>query len=91
MRSHKQLPPKEHRFVMTNMEEVNKEVHRDNSITQPTVQNKYSTKTESLLGLLQKLDLPSHWICVIPSFYVREHAKDIKAISSKNPMEDYFH
>ena len=82
MRSHKQLPPKEHRFVMTNMEEVNKEVHCDDTITQLTVQNKY-TKTESLLGLLQKLDLPSHWIRLISSFYIHEHAKDIKAISSK--------
>ena len=31
MRSHKQLPPKEHRFVVTNMEEVNKEVHCDDA------------------------------------------------------------
>ena len=83
MRGNKELPPKEHRFVMTNMEEVNKEMHCDDTIiTQPTVQNKY-TKTGSLLALLQKLDLPSHWIRVIPSFYVREHAKDIKAVSSK--------
>ena len=49
-----------------------------------TTLKRVDTKTSKLEGLLTKLNIPAHWIRVIPSFRIREQSSDIESSSSKS-------
>jgi len=83
----------ERRFVMTNMKCVNEDVDDFNDGTIPgnlstTIdsnmqQNISKSRTKGLEDFLEKLNLQKHWLRVIPSFCIRETAKNIQSSSSK--------
>ena len=43
-----------------------------------------SSRSSTLQELLKKLNLPSHWIRLIPSFQIREQAMTIDSTASKS-------
>lgn len=84
MRSRKELPPKEQRFVMTNMENLlHPPIDNIENASIRTNEQKNTSKTRELEDLLRKLDLANHWVRVIPSFQIRETANDIQLAASK--------
>ena len=87
MRGRKELPAKEHQFVMTNMDYLNRPFSKKKKTPNGSIgsnkQKIVNSRTVQLGDLLNKFELANHWVRVIPSFRIRETSMDIQLAASK--------